>query len=98
MSKQSITIDGNEAAARVAHKINEVIAIYPIITGYAIVRYRLMDISLAMTRTGIFVGVYSLILGIPFAIAFGLEERLISILGRSWWLVPLVTSTVLAIS
>ncbi len=30
MSKQFITIDGNEAAARVAHKINEVIAIYPI--------------------------------------------------------------------
>jgi hypothetical protein len=29
MSKQ-ITIDANEAAARVAHKINEVIAIYPI--------------------------------------------------------------------
>jgi pyruvate-ferredoxin/flavodoxin oxidoreductase len=30
MPKQMITIDGNEAAARVAHKINEVIAIYPI--------------------------------------------------------------------
>ncbi|HBE92303.1 MAG TPA: hypothetical protein DDW55_07155, partial [Gammaproteobacteria bacterium] len=26
----AITIDGNEAAARIAHKINEVIAIYPI--------------------------------------------------------------------
>ncbi|MGD8584743.1 MAG: pyruvate:ferredoxin (flavodoxin) oxidoreductase [Chloroflexota bacterium] len=30
MSKEMITLDGNEAAARVAHKINEVIAIYPI--------------------------------------------------------------------
>jgi pyruvate-ferredoxin/flavodoxin oxidoreductase len=30
MTKQMITIDGNEAAAMVAHKINEVIAIYPI--------------------------------------------------------------------
>ncbi|HEX6384790.1 MAG TPA: pyruvate:ferredoxin (flavodoxin) oxidoreductase, partial [Anaerolineae bacterium] len=30
MTKEMITIDGNEAAARVAHKINEVIAIYPI--------------------------------------------------------------------
>jgi len=30
MSKQMITLDGNEAAAYVAHKINEVIAIYPI--------------------------------------------------------------------
>jgi len=30
MIKQTITLDGNEAAARVAHRINEVIAIYPI--------------------------------------------------------------------
>ncbi len=30
MPNQYITIDGNEAVARVAHKINEVIAIYPI--------------------------------------------------------------------
>lgn len=30
MTEEMITIDGNEAAARVAHKLNEVIAIYPI--------------------------------------------------------------------
>jgi len=30
MSRQMVTIDGNEAAAYVAHKVNEVIAIYPI--------------------------------------------------------------------
>jgi pyruvate-ferredoxin/flavodoxin oxidoreductase len=30
MAEHMITIDGNEAAARVAHKVNEVIAIYPI--------------------------------------------------------------------
>ena len=30
MSKKFATIDGNEAVARIAHKINEVIAIYPI--------------------------------------------------------------------
>ena len=30
MSKKMITLDANEAVARVAHKINEVIAIYPI--------------------------------------------------------------------
>ena len=30
MPSKMITIDGNEAAARVAHKVNEVIAIYPI--------------------------------------------------------------------
>jgi pyruvate-ferredoxin/flavodoxin oxidoreductase len=30
MSRKTVTIDGNEAAAYVAHKVNEVIAIYPI--------------------------------------------------------------------
>jgi len=30
MSRRHVTIDGNEAAAYVAHKVNEVIAIYPI--------------------------------------------------------------------
>ena len=30
MKRRMVTIDGNEAAAYVAHKINEVIAIYPI--------------------------------------------------------------------
>ena len=30
MKRAKVTIDGNEAAAYVAHKTNEVIAIYPI--------------------------------------------------------------------
>jgi pyruvate-ferredoxin/flavodoxin oxidoreductase len=30
MARPKVTIDGNEAAAYVAHQINEVIAIYPI--------------------------------------------------------------------
>lgn len=33
---------------------------------YAILKYRLMDINLALTRAGIFVIVYALVLGIPF--------------------------------
>lgn len=63
---------------------------------YAIIRYRLLDISLVITRTSIFVAVYSLVLGIPFALAFGGRERLINLIGPMWWMVPLVTSTVLA--
>ncbi|MFZ1322314.1 MAG: hypothetical protein WAT71_12240, partial [Ignavibacteria bacterium] len=30
MKRKKVTIDGNDAAAYVAHKVNEVIAIYPI--------------------------------------------------------------------
>ncbi len=75
---------------------NFLLAIYPLIIGYAIVRYRLMDITLVLTRTTIFVGVYTFVLGIPFALAFGFREKLVSLFGESWWMVPLVTSTVLA--
>jgi len=75
---------------------NILIAIYPVIIGYAMARYRLMDITLVITRTGIFVAVYSLVLGIPFALAFGWRENLQNFLGEGWWLAPLISSTVLA--
>ena len=75
---------------------NLLIAFYPLIIGYAIVRYRLMDISVVLTRTTIFIAVYSLVLGIPFAIALGWEERLSSLFGSNWWMIPLTTSTILA--
>ena len=41
-------------------------AFYPILITYAIVKYRLMDINLAITRAGIFITVYAFVLGTPF--------------------------------
>ena len=75
---------------------NFLIAIYPFIVGYGIIRYRLMDISIAITRTGIFIIVYSFVLGIPFAMAFGWQEKLYWWFGNKWWMIPLVSSTILA--
>ncbi len=75
---------------------NLFVAIYPAIMTYAIIRYRLMDITMAFTRTSIFLFVYSLVLGIPFAIGFGLQEKLIALFAGLWWVVPLVFSTILA--
>ena len=37
---------------------------------YAIIKYRLMDIRVAVTRFGIFIVVYTLVLGIPFWIGY----------------------------
>jgi signal transduction histidine kinase len=37
---------------------------------YATIRYQLMDIKIVLTRTGIFLVVYSLVLGLPFVIGF----------------------------
>ena len=66
------------------------------IVAYAIIKYRLLDITIAITRTGIFIAVYSIVLGVPFALAFGWREQLQRLIGEMWWLVPLVSSTVLA--
>lgn len=47
---------------------NILISVYVAIVAYAIVRYRLMDIKIAVTRAGIFLIVYTFVLGIPFVV------------------------------
>ncbi|MCX5713453.1 MAG: hypothetical protein NT033_01300, partial [Candidatus Omnitrophica bacterium] len=66
------------------------------LVGYSILRYRLMDIKVAITRTGIFIAVYTLILGLPFAFAGFLRDRLMNIIGPQWWMLPLGLMAVLA--
>ncbi len=56
---------------------------------YAIVKYRLMDIRLAFTRAGIFLTVYTLVLGIPVWVGWG-------IMGQGLWLFPVTLMAVLA--
>lgn len=63
------------------------VSFYNIVITYAIVRYRLMDIKLAVTRFGIFTFVYALVLGIPFGIGFWGRPYL-ERLGYHWWLIP----------
>lgn len=65
------------------------IIIYVFTTTIAILRYRLMDIKVAITRTGIFIAVYTLVLGLPFAVAIWLRAWLIGIFGSRWWTAPL---------
>lgn len=45
---------------------NAFVFLYILIYAYAIVKYRLMDIRVAFTRAGIFLVVYTFVLGIPF--------------------------------
>jgi signal transduction histidine kinase len=75
---------------------NFCIAIYPLIIAYTILKYRVMDISVAITRTGIFIATYSLVLGIPFALAFGYRSQMVGMLGSGWWIFPMVLLTILA--
>jgi signal transduction histidine kinase/uncharacterized membrane protein YhdT len=77
---------------------NILVALHVCIITYAIARYRLMDIRVAITRTGIFIAVYTLVLGIPFALAISYKELLLTFFGANWWMWPLILMAVLATS
>ncbi len=58
------------------------------IVAYAIATYRLMDISVAVTKTAIFTTVYSIFLGIPPLLLILHRGFLYRHFGIYWWLVP----------
>lgn len=75
---------------------NYFVCIYAAISTYAILKYQLMDIRVAFSRIGIFVLVYTIVLGIPFGVTFWGKEILINVFGQHWYWVPIVLSTVFA--
>lgn len=64
------------------------VILYPLVMTYAIIRHRLLDIRLAITRTGIFVFVYCVVLGIPAVMVWQGKGFLEDLLGPGWWLLP----------
>lgn len=55
------------------------ICVYAGLMTYAMFRYQLMDIRLAISNTAIFIGVYALVLGVPFYI-FTLGDHLLALI------------------
>lgn len=74
------------------------IALFLLVISYALSEYRLMDRALVITRDGVFLAVYSILLSIPFLIAFTWQVELMNWLKEMWWMVPMISSTVLATS
>ncbi len=70
--------------------------VYAAIITYAIVKHHLMDIKVAITRTGVLLATYLIVLGIPFLVGWWGRGWLEQTVGRDWWLVPLGLCTVLA--
>jgi len=70
--------------------------LWAVIVTYSIIKHRLMDISVVITRTGVFVLIYTLILGLPFAVAVWLRVWLIELFGANWWMWPLGLMAALA--
>lgn len=69
---------------------------FAVTVGYAAFRVHIMDIRVAVSRTGIFLGVYLVVLGVPFLLSFFGREMLQATLGDNWWMVPLGIATLLA--
>jgi len=70
--------------------------LYALTITIAILRYRLMDIRVAITRAGVFIVVYTLVLGLPFALANYFKNWLVEFFGANWWMSPLVLMAGLA--
>ena len=68
--------------------LNALVSVYVGILAYAIVRYRLMEIQTAITRTSIFAFVYCIVLGIPAVLVSQGRYFLENLLGQNWWLLP----------
>ena len=65
------------------------VCVYGVVATYAMFRYRIMDIRLAISNTVIFIAVYGLVLGLPFWVGFKL-------LGYGPWLLPVIFMGLLA--
>lgn len=84
-----------------------VIDIYPVgvfallaafgITTYAIVRYRLMDITIAATRAGLFLSIYVPLLVLPFVAGKLFEPWLTRWVGVDWWMIPAACEALFAL-
>ncbi|MBI2167376.1 MAG: GAF domain-containing protein [Candidatus Omnitrophica bacterium] len=72
------------------------ITAYVLIMAYAVIRHRLLDINIAMTRTGIFILVYLVILGLPFGLGIWGRLWLQNFFGEWWWVFPQVVCAVTA--
>ena len=66
------------------------------ITGYAIARYRLMDINLALMRTAVFIAVYASALGLPLFLVVSWRPRMEQLFGVNWWIWLWVVCALLA--
>ena len=72
-------------------------AFYPLIIAYAIIKYRLMDIAVVITRGGVLAGTYAFIIGVPALVASVAKPWLVGAMGRLWWVPPLGLFAALAL-
>jgi signal transduction histidine kinase len=65
---------------------------------YAIYRYSLLDIKVAITRASIFVIVYAVVLFVPFIFGYYSRGLLSDVFGIHWWITPVFLMAILSTS
>jgi len=72
------------------------VGIYILIISYAIIKYRLLDITVYATRAAIFVIISIAVMASAFGITSSTREFLIKIFENNWWYLPLFLCMLLA--
>ncbi len=75
---------------------NAFVAVYVISIAYSIIKYRLMDIKVVLTRAGIFIVVYTLVLGIPLGLTGWGKQWLQGLFGANWYWASIILAIILA--
>jgi signal transduction histidine kinase len=72
------------------------VPLYVFVVAYAIIKHRLMDINVAITRGTVFAAVYAFVLAIPLAVGYWGKTYLSDKIGGNWWFVPVGMALLLA--
>ena len=72
------------------------VPLYVFIVAYAIIKLRLMDINVAITRGTVFAAVYAFVLATPLVMGYWGKGFLSDRIGSNWWFVPVGMALVLA--
>ncbi len=75
--------------------LNILVSVYVCVVAYAIIRYRLLDINVVLTRAGIFI-IVCIMVSIPLYLGALGRVVLTKALGVNWWLLPAIASGILA--
>ena len=76
---------------------NALVAVYVFTVAYSIIKYRLMDIRIAIARMAILLTTYGIIFSVPIVLLTVFKAELVQIMGDKWWLIPAVIYTVATI-
>ena len=70
--------------------------LFPLIMTYGILRYRLIDVDLAVVKGSSFLLIYAVVAGLPFVLGWRYRVLWQAALGSFWWVAPVVLMGLLA--